>query len=83
MHLVAELDIKLSGIVVKHEVQVCDDLSQDMLVGTDLLKPNKVIDFATGTLEAKGERDNLVYKSSKEMCRVVVAETITVPDLDP
>ena len=67
VHLVAELDIKLSGIVVKHEVQVCDDLSQDMLVGTDLLKPNKVIDFATGTLEAKGERDNLVYKSSKEI----------------
>ena len=80
VHLVAELDIKLGGIVVKHEVQVCDDLSQDMLVGTDILKPNKVvIAFGTGTLEAKGKRDNLVYKSSKEVCRVVVAETITVP----
>lgn len=61
-------------------MEVRDDLAHDMLVGTDILKPNKVIiDFATGTLEAKGKGDNLIYKVSREVCCVIVAETITVP----
>lgn len=80
VHVVAEMNIKLEGLIIKHEVLVCDDLAQDMLIGTDILKPNKfVIDFAKGTLEVNGKTNHLVFKSSKEVCRVTVSETITIP----
>ena len=71
VRLAAEINLKLEGIVVNLEVLVCDDLAQDLLIGTDIFKPNKfLINFATGTLEVNGKSNHLVFKTSKEVCRV-------------
>ena len=80
VRLAVETNLKLDGIVVNHEVLACDDLAQDLLIGTDILKPNKfLINFATGTLEVNAKSNHLVFKTSKEVCRVIVFESITVP----
>ena len=80
VRLAAEINLKLEGIVINHEVLVCDDLAQDLLIGTDIFKPNKfLINFTTGSLKVNGKSNHLVFKISKEVCRVIVSESITVP----
>lgn len=77
---VADVQIELGGVVASHEVQVCDDLAQDMLIiiGTDFLRPYQfLIDFAKETIEANGRTSNLIMKPITIPPHS--AESITIP----
>ena len=42
----AKVDISVSGTTVRHEVLICNDVSQVMLISVDYLKPQRlVVDF--------------------------------------
>ena len=77
---VADIQIELAGVVACHEVQVCDDLAQDMLIGMDFLQPHQfLINLAKGTIEANGKTCSLILKQHMQVCRVTVAESTTIP----
>ena len=40
----AEVDISVCGITVRHDVLICNDLSQVMLIGVDYRKPQRCVD---------------------------------------
>ena len=52
---IAEVKITIGKSVVTHDVLICEDLSQMILIGVDFLKPhNCAIDFQKGTIRVKG-----------------------------
>ena len=75
------LRIRLGGIHAVESVLVHSDITQECLVGVDLLsKHGCVIDFETKTVKAGREsvKINCKNSGSAECCRLSLAETVTV-----
>ena len=76
----AEVKIEMAGITATHEVYICKDLGQNMLIGVDFLKPHGcVIDVVRGTVESKGKESALICKRNWGVCRVAVADSVVIP----
>ncbi|CAB3989094.1 Retrovirus-related Pol poly from transposon, partial, partial [Paramuricea clavata] len=77
---IAEIDILVCGNSVTHDVLICNDLAQAMLIGVDFLKPHKcVIDFEKNTLRIKREEETLSYSNERKVCRVTIAQSVVLP----
>ena len=51
---IAEVTMTIGKSVVTHDVLICEDLAQMMLIGVDFLKPhNCAIDFQKGTIRVR------------------------------
>ena len=56
---------------MKHEILVCDDLAQTMLIGVDFLKPYKcAVDFEKVVVRIKGEEYMMSYENNPQECKV-------------
>lgn len=77
-----ELDIAVDGIKAKQLFYICDNLKQSALLGMDFLRNNGcVVDFNEGTLHAGNTQVKLKDKSSWEVHRVSLVDTVTIqPD---
>ena len=77
---IAEIDISVCGNSVTHDVLICNDLAQAMLIGVDFLKPHKcVIDFEKNTLRIKREEETLSYSNERKVSRVTIAQSVVLP----
>ena len=74
-----EITLQLGDITARHRVFVCRGPMQEMLVGIDFLRNHKcVLNFETGTVYTKEGPSQLVFRHLDKVCRITVAETITL-----
>ena len=65
---VAETEKLFGGASVKHDVLVCDDLAQMLLIGVDFLKPHNCrIDFEKGTIRVRGKDSQMTFEKGHEV----------------
>ena len=66
----AEVDISVCGTTVRHDVLICNDLSQVTLIGVDYLKPHRcVVDFEKNKLKIGKHEETLLYSNDRKVCR--------------
>ena len=76
----AEVDISVCGTTVRHDVLICNDLSQVMLIGVDYLKPHRcVVDFEKNKLKIGKHEETLLYSNDRKVCRVTIAKSVVIP----
>ena len=76
----AEVDISVCGTTVRHDVLICNDLSQVMLIGVDYLKPHRcVVDFEKNKLKIDKHEETLLYSNDRKVCRVTIAKSVVIP----
>ena len=74
-----EITLQLGGVTAQHRVFVCRSLTQEILVGIDFLRTHKcVLNFDTGTVCTKEGPSKMVFGHLDKVCRITVAETITL-----
>ena len=74
-----EITLQLGGVTAQHRVFVCRGLAQEILVGIDFLRTHKcVLNFDTGTIYTKEGPSKMVFGHLDKVCRITVAETITL-----
>ena len=74
-----EITLQLGGVTAQHRVFVCRGLAQEILVGIDFLRTHKcVLNFDTGTVYTKEGPSKMVFGHLDKVCRITVAETITL-----
>ena len=74
------LEISLDGITTQHTVYVCNDLTQELLLGADFLQANNcIVDFNTNSLVVRGRSIPMIQKQAPMVCRVGVAASTIIP----
>ena len=60
----AEVDISVCGTTVIHDILICNDLSQVILIGVDYLKPHQcVVDSEENKLKIGKHKETLLYSN--------------------
>lgn len=69
----------MCGTTVRHDVLICNDLSQVMLIGVDYLKPQRcVVDFERNKLKIGQHEETLLYSNDRKVCRVTIAKSVVI-----